>query len=357
MEHHATRLPDLRSDACLIALAEYLHENWSSGASVAGLRRAEAGFSNETWFLTIAVGANTETVVLRRQALAGPLEPYDLEREAGILTALKECSDIPVPDVYRYCGDSAILGSPFTLIERLVGAVPDYRSLPEYPGWSDPRQRTRMAEEVLRALALIQGARWREEPLASLISTSDNDEPPVVARVRWWLSKLDRTVGADRLLPVLRDAAAWLIDNAPPTGEQVLVHGDFRVGNFVCEGMTIIAVLDWEGAGVGDAFEDLGYFCHPMARVRDPSLMGMLVPLDELSRIFEAQMGRAIEMRRVHYYLIYALYFHLSTLVSGFAAAINGADLRAGLGYSKFGRTTSALIDHMRAYEEGNHVL
>jgi aminoglycoside phosphotransferase (APT) family kinase protein len=206
-------------------------------------------------------------------------------------------------------------------------------------------------------LTLIQGARWREEPLASLISASDIDEPPVVARVRWWLSKLERTLGADRLLPVLRDAAAWLIYHAPGTGERVLVHGDFRVGNFVYEGMTITAVLDWEGAGVGDAFEDIGYFCHPMARVRDPSLMGMLVPLDELARIFEAQTGSAIEMKRVHYYLIYALYFHLSTLVSGLASALSGADLRAGLGYSKFGRVTIALINHMRAYEEGDHVL
>jgi aminoglycoside phosphotransferase (APT) family kinase protein len=338
-------------------LTSYLRENLSRGASVAALRRADGGFSNETWFLDIADGAITETVVLRRQALIGPLEPYDLERESAVITALGRLSEVAVPEVYRYCGDAEVLGSPFTLIERIEGDVPDYRSLPAYPGWSDPRTRTRMAEEVLGALASVQGAHWREEPLASLLAATESEEPPVAGRVRSWLSKLERTVGGDRLLPVLRDAAAWLIDNAPATVDPVLVHGDFRVGNFVWRDGRIVAVLDWEGAGVGDPFEDIGYMCHPMARVREPSLMGMLVPIDELSRLFAAHMDRAMDMRRVHFYLIYALFFHLSTLVSGFASAISGADLRAGLGYSKFARVTLELIDHMRAYEEGNHVL
>jgi aminoglycoside phosphotransferase (APT) family kinase protein len=358
MTHPVTSLPDLRSDRALRdRLTSYLRESWASDASVAGLRRADGGFSNETWFLDIAAGVSTETVVLRRQALVGPLEPYDLGREAAILTALKQLSDVPVPEVYSYCGDPAVLGSPFTLIERLEGEIPDYRSLPEFPGWSDPRTRTRMAEEVLRSLALIQRARWREQPLASLIAAPDGDEPPVVGRVHFWLSKLERMVGGDRMLPVLRDAALWLIDNAPRDAERVFVHGDFRVGNFVWQGTTIVAVLDWEGAGVGDPFEDLGYMCHPMARVREPSLMGMLVPVEELYELFEAQLGRAVDRRRVHYYLIYALFFHLSTLVSGLASAMTGADLRAGLGYAKFAQTTRELIDHMSSYEEDRHVL
>jgi hypothetical protein len=104
-------------------------------------------------------------------------------------------------------------------------------------------------------------------------------------------------------------------------------------------------------------FEDLGYLCHPMARTRNPSLMGMLVPLDELAGIVEAELGRPLDLRRVHYYLVYALFFHLSTLVAGVAAAFEGADLRAGLGYSKFARVTRELIGHMQSYEDGDHVL
>jgi len=355
MPSKAPRLPDLRTDSELRErFAEYLREHWPGGAEVTGLTRADGGFSNETWLLDLAGG---ESVVLRRQALVGPLEPYDLERESAVLKGLRQLSDVPVPEVYLYCGDASVLGSPFTLIERLDGDVPDYRSLPEYPPWAEPGNRTAMAEEVIRALSLIQAARWDEEPLASLLAPDHPDRPPVVGRVLGWLAKLDDRVGRHALLPVLRDTAAWLVENAPESDERVMVHGDFRVGNFIWHGTQLTAVLDWEGAGVGDPFEDLGYMCHPMARVRDPSLMGMLVPIEEMCAIFEARMGRPVDMRRVHYYLIFALFFHLSTLVLGYASARDGADLRAGLGYSKFARVTRELIEHMNAYERGSHVL
>jgi aminoglycoside phosphotransferase (APT) family kinase protein len=355
----ASRLPDLRDDAVRHRLTGYLRDNWSPTAEVAALSRADGGFSNETWFLDIAGSSAVEHVVLRRQALIGPLEPYDLEREAAVLTALRIASEVPVPEVFGYCGDRSIMGSPFTLIERLDGEVPDYRSVPQYPPWSEPTSRTKMAESILAALAGIQRAPWREESLSALLDNPDGRTPPVVGRVQAWLDKLDLRLGDSASLPVLRDAGHWLVANAPPLppDDGVVVHGDFRVGNFIWAGTTVTAVLDWEGASVGDPLEDLGYFCHPMARLRAPSLMGMLVPYDELAAIYEAEFGRALDAKRAHYYLIYALYFHLSSLVAGLASAYDGADFRVGLGYTKFAVTTTSLIDHIRAYEEGTHVL
>ena len=44
---------------------------------------------------------------------------------------------------------------------------------------------------------------------------------------------------------------------APP----VLVHGDFRNGNFIVGADGIRAVLDWELAHLGDPVEDLGWLC------------------------------------------------------------------------------------------------
>lgn len=355
MTPQQTRLPDLRIDPALRErLAAHLREHWRADAEIARLTRADGGFSNETWLLDLTDG---DSVVLRRQALVGPLEPYDLKREAALLGALRELSDVPVPEVFLYCGDDAVLGSPFTLIERREGDVPDYRSLPAYPPWADPANRTAMAEEVIRALSLIQAARTEREPLASLVLPDHPERPPVVGRTLGWLAKLDQRLGASVLPPVLRETAAWLAENAPAAERRVLVHGDFRVGNFIWHGTELTTVLDWEGASLGDPFEDLGYMCHPMARVRNPNLMGMLVPTEELCAIFEARMGFPVDMARTHYYMIFALYFHLSTLVAGYASAIEGADLRAGLGYAKFASVTRELLDHMNAYEEGRHVL
>jgi aminoglycoside phosphotransferase (APT) family kinase protein len=357
--HDWKRLPDLRgNDAALRRLTEYLRGAWPSDVTVGGLRRAEGGFSNETWFIDLVEGSRTTTVVMRRQAMVGPLEPYDLQRESTILRGLGEASTLRVPQVYLYCGDSDVLGSPFTLIERLAGLVPDYRTLPEYPPWHDKHNRTLMAYEVVRTLDAIQRTPTSTGLLSTILVPGRSGRAPVLDRVDALRQRLDERVGPANVLPALRDCAAWLTANVPDLADgAVLVHGDFRVGNFLWEGTTITGVLDWEGAGLGDAFEDLGYLCHPMARRRDPSLMGMLVSIDELAEIVRDVTGRDVDFARLHYYLIYALYFHLWTLVSGLAAVMDGADMRVGLGYSKYGRVTRELMDQMTRYEKGDHVL
>jgi aminoglycoside phosphotransferase (APT) family kinase protein len=352
-------LPDLADGDVQRRLLECVRAGWRPASAIENVRRAEGGFSNETWFADVVGGGERESVVLRRQALIGPLEPYDLGREAAILDALR-ASRVPVPEVYLFCGDADVVGAPFLVMRRVNGVVPEYRDLPEYAPWADPANRSAMAREVIRMLALIQRAPVGTAPFTEVLGAAGDSGavPPVVGRVRWILEKLELQLGDGLVPPVLRHTAAWLTEHAPPLSDgRVLVHGDYKVGNFIWEGNSIVAVLDWEVAGVGDPLEDLGYACHPLMRARAPELMAMLVPFDELLRIFEEETGRSVDLARLHYYVIYALYFHLYTLFSGLVAAHNGADLRVGLGYSKLHRATRELIAHMAAFEEGAHVL
>jgi aminoglycoside phosphotransferase (APT) family kinase protein len=352
-------LPDLADESVRARLLARVRGGWRAVAGIGNVWRAEGGFSNETWFADVDVDGARQTVVLRRQALIGPLEPYDLGREAAILDALR-ASALPVPDVYLFCDDADVIGAPFMLMERIDGVVPEYRSLPEYAPWADPANRSAMAREVMRILAVVQGVPVAAEPLAQVFAgdAGEPDAPPVVRRVRWILDKLKLQLGDDAVPPVLRHAASWLVRNAPPvTGGCVLVHGDYKMGNFIWQGNSIAAVLDWEATSVGDPLEDLGYACHPLMRTRAPELMAMLVPFNELVRLYEEETGRTVDLRTLHYYVVYALYFHLYTLVSGVVAAHNGADLRVGLGYAKFHRATRELIANITAFEEGAHVL
>jgi len=61
-------------------------------------------------------------------------------------------------------------------------------------------------------------------------------------------------------------AEQWMRDRLPETDDLVLLHGDYRVGNFLfdAESGQFNAVLDWELAHIGDFHEDLGWF-HPAA--------------------------------------------------------------------------------------------
>jgi aminoglycoside phosphotransferase (APT) family kinase protein len=356
-ESRAPELPHLARPDVRARLLAALRVHWRRDVEVDSLRRAEGGFSSETWFVDVTTGGRPETVVLRRQALVGPLEPYDLGREVALVRALA-AAEVPVAEIYAFCEDEEPVGAPFVVMRLVEGDIPEYRALPEYPPWTDPANRSAMARECVRKLAAIQRTELTDSGIGELLARGEPDEPPVAGRVRWILDKLEYQVGADALLPVLRETASWLCANASqPPDAPVLVHGDYKVGNFVWRGNTIVAVLDWEGAGLGDPLEDVGYACHPLMRVRAPELMAMLVPIDELERIYEEETGRELDRKRLHYFVIYAVYFHLYTLVSSIVAVTNGADFRTALGYSKYPRATAELVRQMDAWERGSHVL
>ena len=350
-------LPDLLEPATRRRIEEWFHQQWPD-VSIARAWRAEGGFSNETWFIELASGGDARVVVLRRQPLIGPLEPYDLAREARVIECLAD-SQVPVPTIEAFCDDRQVAGSPFLVMECVEGIVPEYRNLPEYPPWQDPLNRTEMARELLRALREIQSVPvGAGAPLATALNGAGVGAVPVISRVRSIREKLQAQVAPTSMPPVLEYAAAWLLENALPVeGGLVLVHGDFKVGNFIWRDDAIVSVLDWELAAIGDPLEDLGYACHPVMRARAPELMAMLVPFEELKILYEEEFGRELDLQRLHYYLISALYFHLYTFVTGLISGLKGADLRVALGFAKFPLGTKALIHHIERYEDGIHVL
>lgn len=63
-------------------------------------------------------------------------------------------------------------------------------------------------------------------------------------------------------LPVLRFGVEWLRDQlAPHLDELSVVHGDFRLGNWLVDSDGLRAVIDWEFAHIGDPMEDLAWTC------------------------------------------------------------------------------------------------
>ena len=72
--------------------------------------------------------------------------------------------------------------------------------------------------------------------------------------------------------PVAHAAIRWLRRNSPPPAQKLsLVHGDYRMGNFLYSpGGDLIAVLDWEMAHVGDPLEDLAWSMDPAMGVQVP---------------------------------------------------------------------------------------
>lgn len=348
-----------RETATLLRFLRETVPDVSSAAEFVSLRRAAAGFSYETWLARLCDRDTETTLILRREPATGPLEPYDVGREARVLEALSE-TEVPVPRLLALCQDAAVWERRFAVLEHVEGEVPDYRTITGWTGWRDESQRDRLADEFIAVLAAIQRVDWSDSRFSAVL-----EAPPSAAeRIRRRVEALMFTVDAKRPVlpphPSFRDAGLWLKRHAEEAGdgELVLVHGDYKLGNLVWRAGRVVGVLDWEGAAVGYPLEDLGYACHPIMRERAPRLMAMLAPLDQLLAAYESATGRDVDRRRLHLHVILALYFHAFTVVLGLAEVAAGrGDVRLGPMYSKLNQVTRHLADEIGAYEEGRGVL
>lgn len=115
--------------------------------------------------------------------------------------------------------------------------------------------RQNLPAQLAGALAAIHAV-----PLASLgvLERTRNARDPValaLGTLRHWMDQLQEPHPACEL------ALRWLHDRAPRATRVTLVHGDFRMGNFMVTPAGLSAVLDWEFARTGDPVEDLGWLC------------------------------------------------------------------------------------------------
>ena len=63
-------------------------------------------------------------------------------------------------------------------------------------------------------------------------------------------------------MPAVEAGLRWLRLHPPPTpARAALVHGDFRLGNFIVDPEGLAAVIDWELCHAGDPAEDIGWLC------------------------------------------------------------------------------------------------
>jgi len=76
-----------------------------------------------------------------------------------------------------------------------------------------------------------------------------------------------------------------------------LVHGDFRMGNLIVDDSGLAAVLDWELTHIGEAYEDLAWFCIRAWRFGAPETLGAggLGSVEAFLRAYEEASGTAVD--------------------------------------------------------------
>lgn len=96
--------------------------------------------------------------------------------------------------------------------------------------------------------------------------------------------------------PAVEFSLRWLRERLPVDREVVLVHGDFRTGNFMVTPEGLAGVLDWEFAHWGSPYEDLSW-----VSVRDWRFNRLELPIGGFSKrapfyaAYEAASGRRVD--------------------------------------------------------------
>jgi aminoglycoside phosphotransferase (APT) family kinase protein len=225
---------------------------------VSGLRRMAGGASREIWSLVVELSPSGQPArrldcVLRRDP-PGRTGEGDRGVEARVLRVAGEAG-VPVPRVHWSCSDAAVLDTPFFVMERVAGETIPRRLL------RDERYAA-AREKLLAQLGSILVRIHRVDPgelgLTGLPGVAPGESPARAELER--VAQGIRTLAAEPH-PVLDLAERWLRARLPEPGPRSLVHGDFRLGNVVCDESGARAILDWELAKIGDAVEDLGWLC------------------------------------------------------------------------------------------------
>lgn len=279
-------------------LAEFLRD-WHGASSVRieGLRLLAGGAHRETWSFDAKIekpGENSLTLalVLRREPHAG-LEGMERTLEYQLLRAAHDAG-VPAPRVHPFVDDPSDL--PFLLMDRVEGETIARRLLRDevYAG-----ARKTMTAQLGAALARIHRI-----PLATpgfeRLPTPGGRSPAEAELDR--IEEIYRSITPDSH-PAFELAFRWLRKRLPAGAERTLVHGDFRIGNVIFGPEGLRAILDWEGAHIGDPVEDLGWFCVRSWRFGSDNLpAGGIGSREELWDAYERAGGSHVDPERARFW-------------------------------------------------------
>jgi len=322
---------------------------WLSG----GASKLQMAFSLE-WDRP-GVGRERTPLVLRMEPAESIVETSRL-REFQLIKSMEGV--VPVPPVF-WCDE---LGEHLPYPALIYGFVPGVtkptNAASNVSGAGTqltPELREKLAPQFVDHLARIHGRDWRSAGLSAFRAPEPGTQCAAWG-VDWWERVWEED--GDEEIPLLRVAAGWLRRNLPTLEDRVIVHSDYRLGNFLFteHDARITAWLDWELGRIGDRHQDLAWttsraFANVDGDGKTLLVCGML-PEAQFLELYERASGARVDARSLHWHKVYNNYSLAILLIgSGYRVARNGKTHQdvlvtwlIGIGYM--------VLDQMRAQLE-----
>ena len=180
----------------------------------------------------------------------------------------------------------------------------------------------------------IHAVDWKACGLAELAHT----ENYLQRQIGRWLRQLESYGG--RELPAANTVAQWLEAHRPPEQAPALFHGDYKLDNVLFARSAppqLLAVVDWEMAGIGDPLVDLSWtlIFHPgpagtmrLGTARPPVFAQEALPgREELAERYAALSGRDISA--LNWYDVFARWKLATALEGSYAKFLLGKSDKA----------------------------
>jgi aminoglycoside phosphotransferase (APT) family kinase protein len=290
-------MPDEEAAGVAAALAKTCSRHFGATALIDGVKRESGGASRQTWSFDVRTGETRHALILRRDppsAEKGAREKsaaLDRSTEFRVIRAAWQAG-ARAPEVLFELAPQDGLGEGFVM--RRVGGTAIARKLLRDPPYANARPK--IAGQLGEILARIHATDLKTVPALAHREAAD-----LIVGLRQLLDTLGYAI------PVFELALSWLDRRKPaPVGKPVLVHGDYRTGNYLADETGVTAILDWEGAHIGDPVEDLGWVCIKSWRfgsVDKPA--GGFGTREEMWAAYERAGGGKVDPRRAHWWEVF----------------------------------------------------
>jgi aminoglycoside phosphotransferase (APT) family kinase protein len=264
-------------------LERYLSSLWGDDVRVTNLSRIPGGASRETYRFDAETKRGTRGLILRRDPVGSLI---DTDRRVEFLAYQSFHGVVPVPEPVVLDEKGGALQRPFFIMARIDGGAPASPFSPSPYG----EHATVIGEALFAILGRIARTEIAALPLAQCCA-----RPALNDCWRKALDEWETVILRDERhpQPIVRAAIRRLRRNPPPPAQRIsVVHGDYRSGNFLHDGIgNILGVLDWEMVHFGDPLEDLAWCCDPLWNHFDPARVAGTIGEAEAIAIWERASG------------------------------------------------------------------
>lgn len=252
----------------------------------------------------VRVGASfgkdqAQSYILLLQDAASPVPP-NRAAEFAALRSLSAYPEIKAPQAYCVEDTGEVLGCPFIVTQLLPGIThPKHLKQPEY--LAHGKQIARQSFEILGSLAAIDADTIDLGPSVAVPSPADVHHME--------LDRLEKILRDNHAtdLPIASAALRHLRRTVPPQQKKIsIVHGDYRIGNYLFEPSGITGVIDWEMVHKGHPLEDLAWSLLPNWEFAAfPSLTAGYLTRAEVIEAWEQASGLKVDPEALDWWILF----------------------------------------------------